>query len=322
MQSATTEDTLAKNHAPDREKYTTLHLASKVRKIIIIGECTLDLIFPADINADSLQIKAVPGGRLLNTAILLGDHGKNVTFVGDAARDRTGDFLINTLRRHNVATTSIDRFTDGATATNIRFPESGDAATVCVRDYPTERFDVVWPRIDPDDIVVFGTYFAIDERVRPQMLDLLAHAAERDALIVYLPGFLPQQAPRITRVMPTILENLELAQLTVARPTDLTTIFGGGEDCDAAYHRHIEFYCPTMADVDMESSTLTLYHRQAKIERRLEVSGETLHRAAAAIAGLIESLIELNITRHSLATLSPERTAEIATVAADKASKF
>lgn len=313
---------MGKNHAPDLEKYTTLHLTTEVRKIIIIGECTLDLIFPPDVNADSLLIKAVPGGRLLNTALLLGDHGNNVTFVGDAARDRTGDFLINALRRHNVTTTSIDRFTDGVTATNIRFPESGDAATVCVRDYPTGRFDIIWPRIDPDDIVVFGTYFAIDERVRSQMLDLLTHATERDAIIMYLPGVLPQQAPRITRVMPTILENLELAQLTVARPTDLATIFGGGEDCDAAYHRHIEFYCPTMADVDMESSNLTIYHRQTKIERRLQVSGETLHRAAAAIAGLVEALIELNITRHSLDLLSPERTIEIATVAADRASKF
>ena len=55
---------------------------------------------------------------------------------------------------------------------------------------------------------MFGGYYAIDRRMRRRMLPLLQHAAERKALLVYLPGYLPQQEPRITRVMPSILENM------------------------------------------------------------------------------------------------------------------
>lgn len=293
-----------------------------MRKIIIIGECTLDIIFPESTPTDSVEVRALPGGRLPNTAMLLGDHGHDVTFVGEAARDRIGDFLLQAFNRHNVTTKSIDRFSGGATATNVRFPADGDKATVCLRDYPQERFDVIWPRIDPDDIVIFGTHFAIDDRVRSQLVDLLNHAAERNAIIVYLPGFLPQQAPRLTRVMPTILENLELAQIVIVRPSDIATIFNSDESMAKAYHRHIEFYSPTMLSIDMENSALSLFHRQTAADRHIEMYDASLHGASAAIAGFVEALIELGVTHDSLDSLSASRVDEIASEAARRATKF
>ncbi len=58
-------------------------------------------------------------------------------------------------------------------------------------------------------------------------------------MLVYLPGFLPQMEPRITRVMPAILENLEYANLVIARNTDLKFIFGA-DTAKKLFRDHIE----------------------------------------------------------------------------------
>ena len=55
--------------------------------------------------------------------------------------------------------------------------------------YPEEAFDIIWPRIDPGDIVLYGGYYAIDKRMHQRMSKLLEHAAEREAVMIYLPDF-------------------------------------------------------------------------------------------------------------------------------------
>ncbi len=290
-----------------------------MRKIIIIGECTLDLLFPAaDAAADSMNVTAVPGGRLLNAAALLGDSGCEVTFVGDAATDPIGDFLVDFLGRHKVDTRSIDRFTDGITATNMLFPSSD---TLCVRDYPSQRFDVVWPRIEADDIVVFGTFFAVDSRVRSQFLDLLSYANERKAILVYLPGLLPRQTVRITSVMPAIYENLELTQLIISRSADLAPIFGKGSS-EEVFKCTFEFYCPLMVDIDADASKLTFFHAKAADKRSIDGIDSTLHGGSAAVAGVIKALIDLGITRQILQSITPDTAAAFASEAAAATSVF
>lgn len=60
-----------------------------MRKIIAIGECVLDILF----DGDAPRVSA-PGGLILNVASNLGRLGRNVSFVGEAARDRVGDMIV------------------------------------------------------------------------------------------------------------------------------------------------------------------------------------------------------------------------------------
>ena len=153
------------------------------------GECSLDIVFPADTASDTFSLTAHPGGRLLNAAAILGDCGHTVEFAGEASRDLTGDIITGFLARHNVSTRSIDRYTAGVTPAYFLF-ENRDEATVAMRSHAAEGFDFIWPRVDADDIVIFGSYFALDKRIRPNLTDFLTNAAERKATIIYLPGFL------------------------------------------------------------------------------------------------------------------------------------
>lgn len=272
-----------------------------MRKIIIIGECTLDILFPQQRDADAIDLKAIPGGRLLNAAAMLGDAGYNVTYVSECARDLTGDMLVGFLKRHSVETRSIDRYTDGITPLNLRFEP--DETIIGSRNYPKERFDVVWPRIDNDDIVVFGTYFSLDQRVRPQVVDLLSHAIERKAMIIYVPGLSPAPDHGITKLMPDILENLEMASVVMTRSSDLATIFNA-DDIASCYARHIRFYCDTFINIDATSEKLDIFYKDSLITAKNDNIRDTLHANAGVLAGIVAAMCDNDITLNKLSCMT------------------
>ena len=194
---------------------------------------------------DGRPERSFVGGRIANTAAALGQLGLPVSMVSECGADRVGDMVVDFLSAHNVDVKSVDRFTDGTTAFSAIFCDTGkEKKIVNYGRYPADRFDVVWPRIDEDDIVLFGSLYAIDTPQRERLFELISYAAERKAIIVYLPGFQHGINMRITRVMPAILENLEIADIVIAHERDINNIFPG-ETSEQAFRNHIEFYCPT-----------------------------------------------------------------------------
>ncbi len=179
---------------------------------------------------------------------------------------------------------------------------AADGATAATRyeAYADDCFDIVWPRIDEGDIVVFGGYYAIDRRMRRRMLPLLQHAAERKALLVYLPGYLPQQEPRITRVMPSILENMEMAHIVCTRSADLHTIFGA-RDAAACYRNNISFYCRLLLNVDAPARTISCYSPGAVESLALPLSPcAALIWNAGVAAGAVKALYEAGASPETL----------------------
>lgn len=193
-----------------------------MRKIIAIGESVLDTLY-----RNGQPIKAMVGGRIANATASLGMTGVPVTFCSECCTDSVGDIIVDFFNRHQVATTSIDRYTDGSTQLSAIFlGEDGNDKIVNYGVYPdADRFDVVWPRIDEGDIVLFGSLYSIAQPQRERVYELLSYAAERKAVMVYLPGFQHGINFRITRVLTAILENLELSSIVVAHERDLSDIF-------------------------------------------------------------------------------------------------
>lgn len=273
-----------------------------MRKIIVAGECSLDIIFPADTDGDTISLTAHPGGRLLNAAAILGDCGHSVEFAGEASRDLTGDIITAFLTRHHVGTRSIDRYTAGVTPSYFIFDQR-DEATVAMRSNTVEGFDFIWPRIDADDIVIFGSYFALDKRIRPNLTDFLANAAERKATIVYLPGFLKKLEPSITKVMPFILENLQFADMVVTRSGDFANIFGPNATPASSYRDHISFYTRLMANVDDQRREISIFHGNDTLTETFTSDQQPLRVNSLALAALTDALVELGITHDNSSNL-------------------
>lgn len=292
-----------------------------MRRIILIGECALDIVFPPNQNnyplATLSNLNAIPGGRMLNAAALLGTLHEDVSYIGEAARDRIGDMIVSFLDANHVNTEYIDRYVDGDTPSNLFFPIDSDHLTESImiyRRYPADCFDVKWPDVDEDDVVIFGSYFAIDKRVRPHLQELMAYLTERKAMVINVPGFLKQQEPRITRVMPEILENLEIADMVVTRTRDLKHIFGSA-DPEECYKRHIKFYCRNFINIDTHTQMMTFFHDDITISTPISRPPISLMWNSGALAGIISSIIDLGITRSTLKELEPATMSDIITEA-------
>lgn len=247
--------------------------------------------------ADGGPLGAMPGGRLANAAMLLARRGESVAMASEAAADAVGDTVVAALAEAGVSTRSIDRFTEGRTPVAVFMPDAyGHMSATRYENYADDCFDIIWPDISEGDIVMFGGYYAIDRRMRRRMLPLLQSAAERKALLVYLPGYLPQQEPRITRVMPAILENLELSHMVCTRSQDLKTIFSAS-DASACWRDHVSFYCPAMINVDASSRTIVYFSAAGSdsLELPLSACGSLIWNAGVA-AGAVMALLECGAT--------------------------
>jgi fructokinase len=276
-----------------------------MRKIIVVGECGLDILF-----RNNQPVKSYPGGIMLNVAAQLGMLGHDTTFVSEAATDHVGDIITDYLSDHHVNTKSIDRFTEGKTATKLIFTaddadgKSYTTGTSIYSKYPEQCFDVVWPRIDHDDIVIFGGMYSIDFRVRNRLFDIIKYASERKAIIVYVPDTERSRLPRITKVMPSILENLEIADLVIGADSDWLTIFNKDNDRQA-YADHISFYTFNFLSIDITHSKLNYFHRALTASRDLKPGIERNHLMIEVISNTVNAIIANNILLDDLRQMTP-----------------
>lgn len=279
-----------------------------MRKIIAIGESVLDTIF-----SGGQPIKSFVGGRVANAAASLAVAGVPCTMVSECTTDSVGDIIMDFLVNHGVDVSSVDRYPDGSTRLSAIFVDGDKQHIVNYGEYPEERFDVVWPRIDEDDIVLIGSLYAVDLPQRNRLFDLLKHAIERKAIIVYLPGLQHGISFRITHVMPHILENLEVSQLVIATRHDLDTIFPD-EESGECYQNHIRFYDNTFVFIDDQLQE-TVYRGdktfKAQPDSPAPADVNLLGWQSGLTAGIIFQLISLGITHENFGTLTGKTWQEI-----------
>ncbi|MCQ2288692.1 MAG: PfkB family carbohydrate kinase [Muribaculaceae bacterium] len=279
-----------------------------MRKIITIAESVLDTEY-----RNGQPVRSFVGGRIPCAAASLAMAGIPTFMVSESTNDAVGDIIVDYLNRHKVNTSSIDRYPDGATAFSAIFKnEDGTSSIVSYGRYPQERFNVMWPRIDKDDIVIIGSLYSVDQPQRERLFELLTYADERKAIIVYLPGLQHGQDFRITRLMPNILENLEISNIVIAHQQDIATIFPK-ETAEAAYRNHIGFYCDTFLHITPELDTKRFAARESFDHKAPQATkpDNWLGWQAGFTAGLVYMLLAKAVTHDSLRNQSSDTWNEI-----------
>lgn len=257
-----------------------------MNKAIFIGELALNVSLCADGRADTGV-----GDWAVNAAIIDGRMELPTLWVGEAAADTVGDHIVKVLEGARVDCTSIDRFTEGVSP--VRVMSGGDSKSAVDHSrFPDEPVNAVWPRIDEGDVVVYGSYMALDGRNHARLLDLLRHAKARKAFLVYLPYFEPYQVPRVTRVMPAVFDCLELADLIVGRDADIRAIFNGVDMADI-FKDHILFYCRRFLHLDAEAKKLRFFDGNSSWSLTCHPTDNTEFQWSAGIlAGAVRALAE------------------------------
>lgn len=209
-----------------------------MRKVIGIGETTLDIIFK-----DGQPISAVPGGSAFNAIISLGRAGVNTTFIAETGNDRVGRCIIDFLKENGVNADYINVFPDSKSSISLAFlDEENNADYLFYKDHPHDRLEFVYPEVNADDIIVFGSFFSVNPVVRPQVADFLEYAHKRGAILYYDVNYRASHKDEIMKITPNLIENLEYADVVRGSRDDFSILYRMPE-AQHVYTAEISFYC-------------------------------------------------------------------------------
>lgn len=271
-----------------------------MRKVIGIGETILDILF-----RDGQPQAAVPGGSVYNAVISLGRMGQNVTFISETGNDRVGEMILANMRENGVDTANVNVFPEGKSPVSLAFlNERNDAEYIFYKDYPRQRLEVNMPEISSDDIIMIGSYFAITLVLRDKVKELLDRAHDAGAIIYYDVNFRSTHANEAIKLMPTIIENFEYADILRGSTEDFQNMFRQ-PDADKVYSDHVEFYCPnficTDADGDVRLRTKHVC-KDYPVTPLKAVS--TIGAGDNFNAGVVYGLLKYRVRRADLAELT------------------
>ena len=208
-----------------------------MRKVIGIGATVLDIIFKNNQN-----IGAVPGGSIFNAIISLGRCGAEAMLLSEVGNDRVGQYVLNFMQENGVNTDYMQQTNGYKTPVSLAFLDERNDAEYSFYHLPSGSPQVHdYPEINPDDIVLFGSYYAIDPTMRNHVAAFLRYADERGAIIYYDLNFRPSHAQEKVKLTPNIIENLEFADIVRGSSEDFNILYGIS-DADKVYRAEISFY--------------------------------------------------------------------------------
>ena len=268
-----------------------------MRKVIGIGETVLDIIFKND-----QPVGAVPGGSVFNGVISLGRSGVPVSFISETGNDRVGERIISFSRENGVNADNIAVYPDSKSPVSLAFlNEKNDADYIFYKDHPHDQMEFVYPDIQPDDIVMFGSYYAVNPVIRPQMAAFLDHARNNGAIIYYDVNFRASHKYEVMKLTPNILENLEYADIVRGSTEDFDILYKK-TDADVIYRSQIAFYTKnfilTQGSNPVELRAVGDIKKQYAVEKMETLS--TIGAGDNFNAGFVYGLIKYGVTREMI----------------------
>ena len=212
----------------------------KNRRVIGIGETVYDILFKND-----QPLKAIPGGSTFNSIISLGRAGVDCAMVTEAGGDRIGDMICKYLRDNGVSPDYVCRHEHVKSHISLAFlDEKNDAQYVFYKDHASVTLDGRLPELQPGDVVLFGSFFAINPAIRPVVGGLLREARRVGAWLYYDINFRKPHIADLPLVMSNIEENMRLADVVRGSMEDFEYLYGL-QDGEAIYER-VSQYCQTL----------------------------------------------------------------------------
>ena len=201
-----------------------------------IGETVLDIIVSKDV------VAANPGGSTFNSMISLGRCGAPAVFLTEVGDDLAGRFVTRFMADNGVDAGYVS-YLEVKTPIAMAFLDSrNDAQYMFYRDNPASRPPLRLPEINPGDLVLFGSFYALNPDVRPQVREFLQYARSNGAIIYYDINFRPSHLKDLPRCGDALMENINIADIVRGSHEDFRTIFNL-EDVDAVFEGPLKGHC-------------------------------------------------------------------------------
>ena len=271
-----------------------------MRKVIGIGETILDILFRENRAATS-----VPGGSTFNSMISLGRVGIPSCFLSEIGDDKIGGIVRDFLMENGVDDRYLTAYADCKSPISLAFLDEHNNATYSFYKEPfARRDDWECPKIGHDDIILFGSYYALNPEMRYKVKALLNEARRAGAIIYYDVNFRRNHAGEAIKLMGTVIENLEYADIVKGSDEDFEILYHI-TDGAKVYRDKINFYCPYFIysrgaqGVELHSHKLTKHYAIKPVTPVSTIgAGDNLN------AGILYGLIKYRIRRDDLAHLT------------------
>ncbi len=266
--------------------------------VIGIGETVLDIIF----DDHNQPVSARPGGSAYNALISLGRMGIDCSFVSMVGNDRVGSIIKDFLTANGVDNRYVTSYDKGNSPLALAFlDEHRNAQYSFYKDYLIQPQPFAAPPMTADDIVLIGSYFALNPVTRPQVRALLSTARQSDCLIYYDVNFRSTHRHEVDQLMPTIVENFQLADIVKGSDEDFDNIFGT-TDFRRVYHEYVEPHCQAfICTQGSQGATLLMGSCEWHVDAQHITPVSTIGAGDNFNAGTIYGLAQRTVARRTLA---------------------
>ncbi|MCQ2143929.1 MAG: PfkB family carbohydrate kinase [Bacteroidales bacterium] len=219
-------------------------------KIYGIGETVMDMVFRND-----QPQAAVPGGSTFNAVISIGRTVPRLspateiymsTQIGD---DHVGDIICNFLLDNNVKTELVKRYNNTQTNVSMAFlNDRNDAQYEFYKD-PKPKIlrleDAGEINFEKGDILLIGSFFAVDPAVTLYLGEVLKAARKAGATIYYDINFRKNHLAELPHLLPIIEENCRYCDFVKGSDEDFLNIYGI-DNPEEVYEKRIKQLCPNL----------------------------------------------------------------------------
>lgn len=287
-----------------------------MRKIYTIGETVLDILFE-----NYQPFTAKPGGSCLNTSVTLGRLNLPVFFISEFGIDEPGNYINSFLKENNVSTEYVYRYSDGKTSLALAFLQSNkDANYNFYKIYPKNRLQINFPIINSNDIILFGSMFAITEEVRPKLRDFLSKSKKNNAIIIYDPNFRKSHLNMLEKLKPLIIENMKIADIVRGSDEDFNFIFNTKNAIET--YEEVSKYCKILIYTSNTNDiTIKTPNFNKNYPIRNIIPKSTIGAGDNFNAGVIYSIYTMNISKSDLLSIGDSKWDIIAQISIDFATE-
>lgn len=210
-----------------------------MRNIYGIGETVYDIIF-----RDNQPQKAVPGGSTFNSLISLGRCGLSPTMVTETGDDQVGRLIINFMESNGVETRHVTVNPGTKTHISLAFlDKNNDAHYQFYKNHASASVEPSFPDFHANDVVLFGSFFAINPAIRDYTREFLQRAHDAGCILYYDINFRAAHIADLPVTIDNIHENMRLATIVRGSTEDFSCLYGLTNP-EEIYREHIAPLCP------------------------------------------------------------------------------